>query len=84
MISFLFAYIFFPLLLLILTPLQHKNIESEAFVVGVRKNTINVLLPKFGLEGPVLFADADGTKPQLDYDPDTPSLTVKIGPSVSS
>ncbi len=49
--------------------------ETEAFVVGIRKNTVNVLVPRFGLEGPLCWSTK--SVGALVYDPVAPSLTVK-------
>lgn len=54
---------------------QGKAIEEvEAFVLFVRKNALQVLIPKYGLEGTVLLNKEDG--PGFTYDEEEPSLTV--------
>ena len=62
------------------SPSQSKTVETEAYVVGVRKNTVNVLVPRFGMEGPLSFAVDDSVKFALVYDASVPSLTIR-GPS---
>jgi hypothetical protein len=56
---------------------QNRTMETEAFVVGIRKNTVNVLVPRFGLEGPLFLGAEKQGAISLVYDPSTPSLTMK-------
>ena len=57
---------------------QNHTTQREGFVLGVRKNAVNVLVPHYGLEGPLYFdaPDAD-QQPVLSYDPDKMTLQVR-------
>ena len=74
----MFAQIFF----------KDRVIDEEAFVLAVRKNAISVLVPRFGIEGPVYLEEKQkggkltGTK--IDYDPEAPSITVTRGGSTKT
>lgn len=50
----------------------------------VRKNAVQVLIPQYGLEGPIYFAGKDGKSQvaSLDYDASVPSLAVTTGGTV--
>lgn len=59
----------------------HGSIE-EAFVLFVKKNALQVLIPKFGLESMIFFDEAradggDSGKPTLTFVDSEPSLTVE-------
>ncbi|XP_014350359.1 exosome complex exonuclease RRP44 [Latimeria chalumnae] len=51
--------------------------DEEGYILFVRKNAIVVLIPKFGLEGTVFFAEKDKPKPRINYNEEIPSLTVE-------
>lgn len=63
---------------------KNKDAVEEAFVLFVKKNAIQVLIPKFGLENTMFFDDAhlggtDGGSRKLSvvFDDSVPSLTVE-------
>ena len=64
------------------THLFFKNREAveEAFVLFVKKNAIQVLIPKFGLESTIFFDDVRGSgnakNPSVVFAENEPSLTV--------
>jgi len=58
---------------------QDKVVVEEAFVIRVRKNAVSVLVPRFGIEGPIhLDRAGDGPVPSLRYDPELSSLAVEV------
>ncbi|XP_048454363.1 exosome complex exonuclease RRP44 [Rhincodon typus] len=57
---------------------KSKGIVDEVgYVLFVKKNAIVVLIPKFGLEGTVLFEEKGKQSPKLQYNQEVPSLTVE-------
>ncbi|XP_048388312.1 exosome complex exonuclease RRP44 [Stegostoma tigrinum] len=57
---------------------KSKGIVDEVgYVLFVKKNAIVVLIPKFGLEGTVLFEERGKQSPKLQYNQEVPSLTVE-------
>lgn len=63
-----------------LTPhTKNRTRVEEAYITRVRKNAVNVLVPAFGLEGPVYFDGlSDDVRVKLEYDDETMSLTVTV------
>ena len=48
--------------------------------MSVRKNAVNILVPHYGLEGPLYFDIPDAEQqPELQYDPDKMTLKVTHG-----
>ena len=63
--------------------------DEEAFVVRVRKNAISVLVPRYGLEGPVYLQPREGgstaaaaSGQAILFDPENACVTVGDGPKV--
>lgn len=56
-------------------------VQRDAYVTAVRRNAINVLVPHYGLEGPVYFdRSLTGAEPaKLKYNADHMRLTVTTG-----
>ena len=58
-----------------------KDTIEEGFVLFVRKNALQVLIPKYGLENPLFFDKDEGggalSKVSLVFDESEPSLTVE-------
>ncbi|XP_038674233.1 exosome complex exonuclease RRP44 [Scyliorhinus canicula] len=62
------------------TQLFFKNkgfVDEVGYILFVKKNAIVVLIPKFGLEGTVLFEEKGKQSPKLHYSEEIPSLTVE-------
>ncbi|XP_041055302.1 exosome complex exonuclease RRP44 [Carcharodon carcharias] len=62
------------------TQLFFKNkgiVDEVGYILFVKKNAIVVLIPKFGLEGTVLFEEKGKQSPKLHYNEEIPSLTVE-------
>lgn len=62
--------------------------DEEAFVVRVRKNAISVLVPRYGLEGPVYLQPRESSGSSaaagqtILFDPENACVTVGDGPKV--
>eukprot|EP00730_Choanoeca_flexa_P007158 TRINITY_DN12289_c0_g2_i1.p1 TRINITY_DN12289_c0_g2~~TRINITY_DN12289_c0_g2_i1.p1 ORF type:complete len:726 (+),score=172.14 TRINITY_DN12289_c0_g2_i1:2-2179(+) len=54
-----------------------RVLQREGYITRVRKNAVQVLVPAFGLEGPVYLdvAQEGKTAPQLEYDTEAMTLT---------
>lgn len=50
-------------------------LDQEAFVLRVRKNAVVVLVPRFGVEGPVYVADKESVASFVSFSPSYPSLS---------
>ncbi|XP_078402118.1 exosome complex exonuclease RRP44 [Cetorhinus maximus] len=62
------------------TQLFFKNkgiVDEVGYILFVKKNAIVVLIPKFGLEGTVLFEEKGKQSPKLHYNEEIPSLAVE-------
>ncbi|XP_067890391.1 exosome complex exonuclease RRP44 [Heterodontus francisci] len=62
------------------TQLFFKNkgfVDEVGYILFVKKNAIVVLIPKFGLEGTVLFEEKGKQSPKVHYNEEIPSLTVE-------
>lgn len=66
---------------------KNKDTVEEGFVLFVRKNALQILIPKYGLENPLFFDTCSGTvkepessstqmKPSMVFDESEPSLSV--------
>uniref|UniRef100_A0A7S2B4Y1 Ribosomal RNA-processing protein 44 n=1 Tax=Octactis speculum TaxID=3111310 RepID=A0A7S2B4Y1_9STRA len=60
---------------------KHHPTSDRAFVISVFHDKINVLVPKFGIEGTVWLTD-ENDNGMLDYDADTHTLRHKDGAKV--
>ena len=59
--------------------------QREGYITRVRKNAVHVLVPTFGLEGPVYFDPVkDAPAPVLKYDTEAMTLTVSAADKVST
>ena len=59
---------------------RHKSVVEEGHVLFVHRNALQVLIPKYGVEGMVFFDDSSSeTQPKLSlvFNEETPSLSVE-------
>ncbi|XP_057366442.1 exosome complex exonuclease RRP44-like [Daphnia carinata] len=55
---------------------RHRVQDEDAYVLSVRQNALQVLIPKYGLEGSIYLKEKDDdSKPAFVYNPDEPSQT---------
>ncbi|XP_078258402.1 exosome complex exonuclease RRP44 isoform X2 [Rhinoraja longicauda] len=62
------------------TQLFFKNkgiVDDVGYILFVKKNAIVVLIPKFGLEGTVFFEEKGKQSLKIQYNEETPSITVE-------
>ncbi|GCC23931.1 exosome complex exonuclease RRP44 [Chiloscyllium punctatum] len=52
-------------------------VDEVGYILFLKKNAIVVLIPKFGLEGTVLFEEKGKQSPKLHYNQEVPSLSVE-------
>jgi len=58
--------------------MQGRVLQREGYITRVRKNAVQVLVPAFGLEGPVyldVLNEGEGA-PELEYDTEAMTLNV--------
>ncbi|XP_055345726.1 exosome complex exonuclease RRP44-like [Paramacrobiotus metropolitanus] len=54
---------------------RNRLVDEEAYVLFIRKNAVQVLVPKYGMEGTVMLTDKSGNV-QFRYNAEGPSVTI--------